>query len=63
MTLPTVHVDALWHLRNAGSADQRWLRELVARSAEPDTDTDTGPHADNATHEKHEDPAAVRPAP
>ena len=69
MTLPTVHVDALWHLRNAGSADQRWLRALVARSAEPDTDTntnpitDTGPHADNATHEKHEDPAAVRPAP
>ena len=65
MPLPTVHVDALWHLRHAGTAAQRWLRGLVARSARPapdagpDADTDT----DNGTHEKHEDPAAVRPAP
>ena len=50
MPMPTVHVDALWHLRHAGSAAQRWLRGLVARSA----GTDNG---------AHEDPAAVRPAP
>lgn len=50
MPMPTVHVDALWHLRHAGSAAQRWLRRLVARSA----GTDNG---------AHEDPAAVRPAP
>ena len=50
MPMPTVHVDALWHQRHAGSAAQRWLRGLVARSA----------GTDNATHE---DPAAVRPAP
>ncbi len=50
MPMPTVHVDALWHLRHAGNAAQRWLRGLVARSA----GTDNG---------AHEDPAAVRPAP
>ena len=67
MPLPTVHVDALWHLRHAGTAPQRWLRGLVARSARPAPDA--GPDADadavaeNGSHEKHEDPGTVRPAP
>ena len=45
LSLPTVHVDALWHVRRAGGAAQQWLRRLVERSAE-----------DNGAHE---DPAAV----
>lgn len=45
LSLPTVHVDALWHVRRAGSAAQQWLRGLVERSAE-----------DNGAHEN---PAAV----
>ena len=33
LQLPTVHVDALWHVRRAGGAAQRWLRDVVARAA------------------------------
>ena len=33
LQLPTVHVDALWHLRRAAGAPQRWLRGVVARAA------------------------------
>ena len=50
MFMPTVHVDALWYLRRASNSAQRWLRDLVVRSAGTDNDL-------------HEDPAAVRPAP
>ena len=50
MSLPTVHVDALWHQRHGGDAAQQWLRGVVARSV----GTDNG---------AHENPAAVRPAP
>ena len=50
LSVPTVHVDALWHVRRAGSAAQCWLRSLVGRSAS----------ADNGAHENS---AAVRPAP
>lgn len=45
LSLPTVHVDALWHVRRASGAAQQWLRGLVERSAQ-----------DNGAHE---DPAAV----
>lgn len=60
MHMPTVHVDALWHVRHAGSAAQRWLRQTVARSARPEkgdsdiggggggTDTVAGAHAATA---------------
>ena len=50
LPLPTVHVDALWHLRRRAGAAHEWLRAVVARAAS----------ADNGAHE---DPAAVRPAP
>jgi hypothetical protein len=33
LQLPTVHVDALWHLRRAAGAPHRWLRGVVARAA------------------------------
>ncbi len=50
LSLPTVRVDALWHLRRRHGGAHEWLRAVVARSA----------GADNGAHE---DPAAVRPAP
>ncbi len=31
LQLPTVHVDALWDVRRAGGAAQRWLRAVVAQ--------------------------------
>ena len=43
LSLPTVHVDALWHVRRAGSAAQCWLRHLVGRSASADNGTDKNP--------------------
>ncbi len=46
LSLPTVHVDALWHVRRAGSAAQGWLRSMVARSA-------------SADNKPHENPAVV----
>ena len=46
LALPTVHVDALWHLRKRSGGAHEWLRAVVARSAS----NDNGPH---------EDPAAV----
>lgn len=33
LQLPTVHVDALWHVRRGDGAPQRWLRSVVARAA------------------------------
>ena len=65
LPMPTVHVDALWHLRHAASPAQRWLRGVVARSAGPAAGAASaaGPGADNGGHEKPDDPAAVRPAP
>ena len=36
LQLPTVHVDALWHLRRASGSAQRWLRDVVARAANVD---------------------------
>lgn len=32
LQLPTVHVDALWHMRRASAAAHRWLRRAVWRS-------------------------------
>ena len=66
MRMPTVHVDALWHVRHAGTPAQRWLRALVSRSAGPEQVSSEGAGtfaellADNGGHEN---PAAVRPAP
>ena len=45
LSLPTVHVDALWHVRREGSAAQCWLRNLVARSASADNRADENPAA------------------
>ena len=33
MTLPPVHVDALWHRRRNHDPAHRWLREAIARAA------------------------------
>ena len=33
LQLPTVHVDALWHVRRAKGASHHWLRSVVARAA------------------------------
>ena len=43
LSLPTVHVDALWHVRRASSAAQGWLRSLVGRSASADNGADENP--------------------
>lgn len=43
LPMPTVHVDALWHLRRGGGA-HAWLRDAVARSA----GADNRPHEDSA---------------
>lgn len=43
LSLPTVHVDALWHVRRAGGAAQCWLRNLVRRSASTDNSADENP--------------------
>ena len=37
--LPTVHVDALWHVSRAAGAAHRWLRSVVARSATVENQT------------------------
>ena len=46
LSLPAVHVDALWHQRRRHGAAHEWLRAVVARSASEDNGS-------------HEDPAAV----
>ncbi len=48
LQLPTVHVDALWHLGPAEGAARRWLRSAVSRAA----------HAEHLLHD-HAHPVTV----